>query len=191
MIFFGISLPASGAETVPMVAADTVMVNGLLTSYWTVDESLCTGEKVTVRDRSGNPLGEYRGDFLKAVRMEGWGKGDGVGNDGRFLGYDPGQGFSRSDSPLDCRGRDLVPWETVAAGRGVPLGTRVRIRSLPANASLDPATRERLLSTTFVVRDRGSALQPGQLDIYLGLPTEAGFAAPFKLSGVQLALDSP
>jgi len=138
----------------------------LITSYWTVREEFYHGRKVLVRDPEGRPLGRYREDFLRDVRREGWGKGDGEGNDGRYLGYVPGWGYIKRDKPLDANGNPLIPWKTVAGPPSIRNGTRIYILSF--EAELKPEVEEKLLNTVFIVSDRSPNITGKHIDIYVG-----------------------
>lgn len=182
----------SGARLL-VFAADEIRDNVLLTSYWTVSESVCAAAKEPLYDRGGGLLGCFRADFLRDVRVEGWGRGDGDGNDGRYLGYYRARGFYLHDVPLDNRSGELVPWRT-SASNSLPRGTRVRILALPDDLPRCPEIRQRLLTTVFVVSDCGSGLRGHQLDLYVGdQPQAAAHAAPESLyvPGACLALDYP
>lgn len=185
---------AEDSGAVPAVfTADAVRDYALITSYWTAGETLCAGLKVPVYDRRGAFLGSFREGFLRAVRLQGWGRGDGDGNDGRYLGFYRARGYYLHAYPLDSRGGELVPWRT-AASNSLPRGTRVRILALPEDLPRFPEVRQRLLTTEFVVLDRGSGLREHQLDLYVGDQAQADqFRAPEALyiPGACLALDYP
>ncbi|HNW91448.1 MAG TPA: hypothetical protein PKM88_00880 [bacterium] len=180
--------PAGG-----VFAADAVLDNMLLTSYWTASESVCVEAKEPVYANDGALLGWYRADFRRAVQLEGWGIADGDGNGGNYLGHYRPRGFYCHWSPLDNRGGALIPWQTAAANN-LPRGTRIRVLALPEELPRDPLVRQRLLTTTFIVHDRGSGLADTQLDLYVGGQTQADMhAAPESLyiPGSCLAVDYP
>ncbi len=188
-----LALPAA-ADTDTWRIADRVLDNALLTAYWTADETFAVAPKEAVYDRHGILLGHYRADFLDAVRLEGWGRGDGNGNTGDFLGHYRPRGFYRHAYPLDSRNGELAAWQTVAAGRNIPVGTRLRILALPPGQPRDPQVRERLLATEFVVRDRGSWLKPWQFDLYVGnqyAPEMKKMPESFRIDCAVVALDFP
>ena len=139
----------------------------LITSYWTVREEFYRGEKVLVRDSSGKLLGYYRSDFLEDVMVEGWGKGDGIGNDGSYLGYDPELGFIKSPEPLDAYGSPLIPWKTVAALPHLRKGTIILIIGFTSSEELSEDVIDKLLTSRFTVSDRGG-LTGRHIDIYIG-----------------------
>ncbi len=152
----------------------------LITSYWTVREEFYHGRKVLVRDPEGRPLGRYREDFLRDVRREGWGKGDGEGNDGKYIGYVPEWGYIKRDAPLDVNGNPLIPWKTVAGPPGIKNGTKIYIFSFEAR--LDPEVEERLLNTVFVVSDRSPSITGKHIDIYVGEQDRADMeTSPYSL----------
>jgi len=140
----------------------------LITSYWTVREEFYRGEKVPVRDSSGKLLGYYRRDFLEDVMVEGWGKGDGVGNDGSYLGYDPELGFIKSPEPLDAYGSPLIPWKTVAAPTHLRKGTIILIIGFTSSEELSEDVIDKLLTSKFMISDRGASLTGRHIDIYVG-----------------------
>ena len=140
----------------------------LITSYWTVREEFYHGEKVPVRDSSGKLLGYYRRDFIDDVMIEGWGKGDGVGNDGSYLGYDPEIGFTESPNPLDAYDSPLIPWKTVAAPPHLRKGTIILIIGFTPSEELSEEVIDKLLSSRFIVSDRGADLTGRHIDIYVG-----------------------
>ena len=140
----------------------------LITSYWTVREEFYRGEKVPVRDSSGKLLGYYRSDFLEDVMVEGWGKGDGVGNDGSYLGYDPELGFTKSLEPLDAYGSPLIPWKIVAAPPHLRKGTTIIIIGFNSSEELSEDIVDKLLTSRFIVSDRGADLIGRHIDIYIG-----------------------
>ena len=139
----------------------------LITSYWTVREEFYRGEKVPVRDSSGKLLGYYRSDFLEDVMVEGWGKGDGIRNDGSYLGYDPELGFIKSPEPLDAYGSPLIPWKTVAAPPHLRKGTIITIIGFTSSEELSEDIIDKLLTNRFMVSDRGG-LTGRHIDIYIG-----------------------
>jgi len=146
--------------------------NYVITSYWTVHEKFYSGEKIAVKDGEGEFLGYYRLDFIADVKVEGWGKGDGAGNDGEYLGYDPSSGFMKSKEPLDAYGQPLIPWLTVSADPSIPKGTEVTIKSLGSEADVASWVAEKLLTTTFVVSDRGPSVKGHHIDVYVGDQTQ-------------------
>lgn len=140
----------------------------LITSYWTVREEFYVGEKVPVRGSSGELLGHYRQDFLEDVMVEGWGKGDGDRNDGRYLGYDPEMGFIKSSEPLDAYGSPLIPWRTVAAPPHLRKAATIIIVGFTESEELSEEVIDKLLTSRFIVSDRGSGLTGRHIDIYVG-----------------------
>ena len=140
----------------------------LITSYWTVREEFYHGEKIPVRDSSGALLGYYKRDFIEDVMVEGWGKGDGVGNDGTYLGYDPELGFLKSPEPLDAYGSPLIPWRAIAAPPQIMRWTAVFIANFDAGEEVAEEVGSKLLSSVFVVTDRGPSVVGRHIDIYVG-----------------------
>ena len=140
----------------------------LITSYWTVREEFYRGEKVPVKDSSGKLLGYYRHDFLEDVMVEGWGKGDGIRNDGSYLGYDPELGFIKSPEPLDAYGSPLIPWKTVAAPTHLRKGTIILIIGFTNSEELSEDVIDKLLTSKFTISDRGASLTGRHIDIYVG-----------------------
>ena len=140
----------------------------LITSYWTVKEEFYRGEKIPVKDSSGRLLGYYRRDFVEDVMIEGWGKGDGVKNDGTYLGYDPELGFIKSTEPLDAYGSPLIPWKTVAASTNLRKGTIIRIVGFIADEEVSEKVVHMLLNSEFVVSDRSPSITGRHIDIYVG-----------------------
>jgi len=153
----------------------------LITSYWTVREEFYRGEKIPVRDSSGKLLGYYRSDFLEDVMVEGWGKGDGIGNDGSYLGYDPELGFIKSPEPLDAYGSPLIPWKTVAAPPHLRKGTIIIIIGFTSSEELSEDVIDKLLTSRFTVNDRGG-LTGRHIDIYIGEQDRANMnESPYAL----------
>jgi len=129
----------------------------LITSYWTVREEFYRSEKVLVKDSSGKLLGYYRHDFLEDVMVEGWGKSDGIRNDGSYLGYDPELGFTKSPEPLDAYGSPLIPWKTVAAPPHLRKGTTILIIGFTSSEELSENIVDKLLTSKYIVSDRGAS----------------------------------
>ncbi len=166
----------------------------LITSYWTVNEQFYSGGKVPVRDANGLLLGFYKDDFVADVQVEGWGRGDGLGNDGRYLGYDPSFGFMKSDSPLDAYGNPLVPWRTVAADPSIPRGTKVYIVDLGPNPNVTDEVADILLESEFLVSDRGPSIRGHHIDVYVGDQTRKEMdESPYALyiEGATVCLSGP
>jgi 3D (Asp-Asp-Asp) domain-containing protein len=160
------SLPAGSQE--PSGGWDCAS-DYLITSYWTVAEGFYTGPKIPIYDVDNHLLGYYREDFVAAVKVEGWGKGDGDGNDGRYLGYDYlTDEFYVSDAPLDAYGNPLVEWETVAVDPQVEPGSSVDIVDLGPNPDVSDDVRAKLLNNTFVANDIGAGVTGHHIDVYVG-----------------------
>lgn len=64
---------------------------------------------------------------------------------------------------ITASGASATPWYTLAAGRGVPIGTIVYIPSLSHTAN----------GGWFVVQDRGGAISNNRIDIFMGSHGEA------------------
>ena len=64
---------------------------------------------------------------------------------------------------ITASGTSATPWYTLAAGRGVPIGTIVYIPSLSHTAN----------GGWFVVQDRGGAISNNRIDIFMGSHGEA------------------
>jgi len=74
----------------------------------------------------------------------------------------------KSKEPLDAYGQPLIPWLTVAADPSIQKGTKITIKSLGSKANVASWVAEKLLTTTFVVSDRGPSVKGHHLDVYVG-----------------------
>lgn len=100
-------------------------------------------------------LGEsiHASAFLKAVKIEGWGKT----KDGWYLGRFSNK-WHRSQYPLNARGRPLQTGSIATDKNIIPSGSTLKIPSLPNN----------LKYQLYVSDDVGSAIKNTHIDIYTG-----------------------
>lgn len=155
-----------------------------VTSYCLVNEALYNGDKVEVFDSHGNSLGFYKSDFLKQIRIDGAGKGDGVQNPGKILQYNyrvnDGKTCYLTDKPIGAHGIELIPWTgdepSVAVNPPVPYGTMIRFKDLGTDGEKYPDWVIELLKNKTFFADDTFFLGDWQkhekrIDVYLGLQT--------------------
>jgi len=92
-------------------------------------------------------------DFLKAVKIEGWGKT----KDGWYLGHFSNK-WHRSNKPLNAMGKPLDIGSVATDKNIIASGEMLRIPSLP----------NYLKSQLYVSDDVGSAVKSTHIDIYTG-----------------------
>ena len=90
--------------------------------------------------------------FIRAVRMEGWGRT----SDGWCLGY-YGNRYHREREPLDSAGRALEQGVVAVDPRLIQRGVELKIEGVPA-----------LAGRVFTARDVGGAIQDRRVDVYCG-----------------------
>jgi membrane-bound lytic murein transglycosylase len=97
-----------------------------ITGYYTPEESDFHGEQEQI-NISGRGPDTFPSEFLKGVRMEGWGKT----RYGWFLGFYSGR-YSSADEPQSALGKPLKVGSLAVDKGEIPFGTAVRIPGLPA-----------------------------------------------------------
>lgn len=97
-------------------------------------------------------------EFAAAVMMEGWGRL----SDGRCLGRYGGR-WHLADFPKDARGGELEVGLVAVDRSRVPLGSRLRVPSLP----------EPFGEMVFTAADVGKAIEGNDVDVYCGEGDEA------------------
>ncbi len=124
-----------------------------VTGYFTpVEKDYNSGAKRTIRvEKAGYK--KFSKKFLKAVKMEGWGKT----NKGWYLGY-YSRKWHKSKTPLDAYGKQLVVGVMAVDKKQISKGQRIKIPTLP-----NP-----LNNITFTAKDTGSAIKGKHIDLYMG-----------------------
>jgi 3D (Asp-Asp-Asp) domain-containing protein len=127
-----------------------------VTGYYTPGEDEFHGPKIDI-EVGGHGPDRFPGDFLKHVRIEGWG----LTRHGWYLGWD--HKWIKGDSPLNAQGRPLHTGSLAVDRHLVPLGTGMRIPNLapPWNTQL------------FVADDAGGGIEGKHVDVYCGAGSEA------------------
>jgi hypothetical protein len=148
-----------------------------ITSYQDIDERLYSGKKVEVFDEHGNLLGIYRVDFLRQVKIDGSGVGDGVGNTGQHLHYnyriDDGRTHYLSDISYGAFMNELVPWTgefpSVAVNPPLPKGSKIVFVDLGNDARhLEGWVYDLLMSKIFYSDDTFHGWTEKKIDVYVG-----------------------
>lgn len=136
-------------------AADKVSCSGnwKVTGYFTpleIDYPRTSTRQIKIRKHGYH---RFSTSFLKAVRMEGWGRT----NAGWYLGY-YSRNWHKSSHPLNAMGTALR-WGAIATDQRVlGKGSRVVIPTLPASVK----------KQVFRANDVGSAINGKHVDIYTG-----------------------
>ena len=91
--------------------------------------------------------------FLKAVKMEGWGKT----RQGWYLGFYGGV-WHKSKTPLDAYGNKLIVGVIATDKKLIPKGRRITIPTLPKH----------LNTITFTAKDTGGRIRGMHIDLYTG-----------------------
>lgn len=123
-----------------------------ITGYFTPLEKDYISFKRTIRVKKTG-LRSFSSTFLKAVKMEGWGKT----NQGWYLGY-YGGGWHKSKNPLDAYGKKLVIGVIATDKKLLPKGRRIKIPTLPRY----------LKNITFTAKDTGGGIRGMHIDLYTG-----------------------
>jgi hypothetical protein len=141
---------APGAALDP---ASMTCTNGWqVTGYYTPLETDFSGSPETIRVLGQGSL-TFASDFLKAVRMEGWGRT----RSSWFLGFDRGQ-YVSANSAESALAQPLRIGSLAVDKREIPFGTTVRITGLPAPWN----------NQVFVADDVGSMINSKHVDVYCG-----------------------
>lgn len=127
-----------------------------VTGYYTPGESEFHGPALTI-DIAGYGQDQFPGDFLRHVRIEGWG----LTRHDWYLGWD--RGWIKGDAPLNARGEPLQIGSLAVDRHVIPLGTKVRIPTLvsPWDTQL------------FIADDTGGEIIGKHVDVYCGAGPEA------------------
>ncbi|MGC9310398.1 MAG: hypothetical protein ACP5E4_01590 [Candidatus Aenigmatarchaeota archaeon] len=197
----------SNASDVPKNTAQDILegyeisAGWTITSYQNIDEKLYRGGKVEVFDEHGKSLGFYREDFLRQVKIDGSGIGDGAGNPGTYLHYDyeidDGKTHYLADKSLGAYLNELVPWTgarpSVAVNPPVPHGTEIVFVDLGQDSKyLQDWVHELLLSKTFYADDKFHGWDERKVDIYVGMQKSLEHGAEsLLLRNVTIAVKYP
>jgi 3D (Asp-Asp-Asp) domain-containing protein len=141
------SKPPSASVLTGMSCSDGWFVTG----YYTPEEDEFSGNPISV-DVKGEGAFDFKADFVKHVRVEGWGKT----RFGWFLGFD--HVWIKSGRPLNARGKSLGIGSLAVDRSIVPLGTSVRIPTLDSPWN----------SQAFVADDTGGMIVGKHVDVYCG-----------------------
>jgi 3D (Asp-Asp-Asp) domain-containing protein len=128
----------------------------LVTGYYTPGESEFHGPAVNI-DIQGHGPDQFPADFLKHVKIEGWG----LTRHGWSLGWD--HRWIKGDAPLNAQGRPLKIGSLAVDRHVIPLSSHVRIPTLasPWNTQL------------FMADDTGGGIIGKHVDVYCGAGPEA------------------
>jgi len=140
----------------PLLSQMSCFDGWFVTGYYTPSESEFHGPNVDI-DVQGYGSDQFPADFLKRVRIEGWG----LTRHGWYLGWD--RRWIKGDAPLNARGQPLKIGSLAVDRQVIPLGSHVRIPTLvsPWNAQL------------FVADDTGGAINGKHVDVYCGVGIKA------------------
>jgi hypothetical protein len=127
-----------------------------VTGYYTPSEGEFHGPTVEI-DIPGHGAGQFPSDFLRHVRIEGWG----LTGQGWYLGWE--RQWVRGDAPLNARGQALQIGSLAVYRLVIPLGSRVRIPTLPSPWDIQ----------LFIADDTGGGIVGRHLDVYCGSGPEA------------------
>ncbi len=124
-----------------------------VTGYYTPVEADFSGAPQQIQIQNVG-TDNFPGDFLSAVRMEGWGQT----RHGWYLGYYSSR-YHKSDNPLNRRGQPLRIGSLAVDEDEIAIGSQVRIINLPAPWN----------NQLFIADDVGGAIQDKHVDVYCGL----------------------
>ena len=136
--------------------------------YTPVESDFSYQNKSTIKLKSGTRQ-TFGADFLKAVKMEGWGRT----RFGWYLGYYSKQ-WHRSNKPLNAKGKPLVIGVVAVDNRVVSKGTQLSIPGLKSSFGIDQ----------FVADDVGSGIKSRHVDVYTG-EGNAAREMTYKITGRQ------
>jgi|SRR5215469_2275329 len=142
-----------------------------VTGYYTPVETDFSGSPETIRVLGQGSL-TFPSDFLKAVRMEGWGRTKSTW----FLGFDRGQ-YVSANSAESALGQPLAIGSLAVDKREIPFGTAVHIPGLPAPWN----------NQAFVADDIGAMINSKHVDVYCGEGASA-HAETLRISADSLRL---
>ena len=143
--------------------------NWKVTGYYTPveDDYLGSRQKVTVQNTG---MVAFRKDFIRQVRIEGWGKT----RYGWYLGYYR-RSWHKSANPLNSKGKILKKGMVAVDSRIVPLSTKIRI----------PGLYSLLGQETFTASDVGTSVKRKHVDVYTGEGVRAKQLA-YKITGQNI-----
>lgn len=122
-----------------------------ITGYFLPFESDYSGKLIEISVNKVKQL--YLEDFLKVVKIEGWGKT----NAGNYLGWN-GDSFIVSDSYLDSHGNDLIVGMIAVDSSVIKQGSELIIPTLPEPWS----------DMVFSVSDMGPSIVGKHIDVFTG-----------------------
>jgi 3D (Asp-Asp-Asp) domain-containing protein len=146
--------PAAPAETEAATPEHQMSCSGgwMVTGYYTPGEEEFNGPTTTITI-PGAGQETFPTEFLRHVRIEGWGRT----RHGWYLGFDRGD-WVRGDAALNARGRSLRIGSLAVDRSVIPLGTHVRIPTLAA-----PWNQQE-----FLADDVGGGIHGAHVDVYCG-----------------------
>ena len=144
-----------------------------ITGYYTPVEASYDGDLATivVDDQQIS----FASDFLRAVKMEGWGKTD----QGWYLGY-YSKTWHKSAEPLNRHGKSLQLGMAAVDPTVVAMGTRFYV----------PSLGHHLGQQVFVAADVGGRIQRKHIDIYTGEGEQAQ-RATYAVTGTHQLCYAP
>jgi len=138
-----------------------------VTGYFTpVERDYSQAEKIQIKIEQQEPS-FHSSAFLKAVKIEGWGKT----KQGWYLGRFSNK-WHRSKYPLNAIGKPLRTGSIATDRNVIPTGSTLKIPSLP----------NKLEHQLYVSDDIGSAIKSTHVDIYTGEGWQAE-KATFEITG--------
>ncbi len=165
ILFVSLTLSASSCYYVPALKVQTKSESNktkksikcskkwILTGYFTPVEKDFKSKDIKTVLIKNQGLKTFSYAFLKAVKMEGWGRT----NKGWYLGYYSGK-WHKSSNPLDAYGKKLVIGVIATDPKLIPKGMKITIPSLP----------KPLNTIVFTAQDTGGRIKGEHIDIYTG-----------------------
>ncbi len=127
--------------------------NWKITGFYTpIESDFTNANTTTVKLKSGTHY-SFDANFLKAVKMEGWGRT----RYGWYLGHYSNQ-WHRSANPLNSKGKPLMIGVVAVDNRVVSKGAHLIIPGLKSSFGFDQ----------FVADDVGSGIKYRHIDVYTG-----------------------
>ena len=205
IFFYEIEKQNTSYQNYTQISEDYEISSGwTITSYQIVDEKFYNGKKIEVFDRYGNSLGFYKSDFLKQVKIDGFGKVEDIQNSKRYLHYDynvdDGKTYYWADKPFGAYRNELIPWTgdkpSVAVNPPLPHGTKIKFVDLGKDAENNPEWVNEILKTkTFYADDIFHSYYHGnekRIDVYVGLQkSKDGGPESLLMRNVTIAIKYP